>query len=222
MVRTCAPLRSPICPGDRVQVYEMEGAEARAFTVLHGPFTLIKEAHEAIVRWAAASGHCICGPSREVYLQSSRRRAGSGSSACPRPLSPLPQKTHNHHESLGSHDVGHEVEYELLQWQRPRIDPHHTRPVHLPNAVTQCERITGPQIQRRDDDRCCQQASPPPKLPPGYSPLDSDDGQRPDQFIYQIGPVPHRSPPFTRSSERGRRCGASATSSRHIRMPWAK
>ena len=50
----------------------MEGAEAMAFTVLHGPFTLIKEAYEAIVRWAVANGYCICGPSREVYLQHER------------------------------------------------------------------------------------------------------------------------------------------------------
>ena len=71
-VEACAPLRSTIPPGDRVQVYEMEGEQAAAFTVLHGPFTRIKEAHEAVIRWAEANGRRICGPSREVYLQYER------------------------------------------------------------------------------------------------------------------------------------------------------
>ncbi len=71
-VEACAPIRNAIPPSDRVQVYEMEGTETMAFTVLHGPFTLIKQAHEAVIRWAEANGRRICGPSREVYLQYER------------------------------------------------------------------------------------------------------------------------------------------------------
>lgn len=71
-VEACAPLRGAIPASDRVQVYEMEGAEAVAFTVLHGPFTLIGQAHEAVIRWAEANGRRICGPGREVYLHYER------------------------------------------------------------------------------------------------------------------------------------------------------
>ena len=71
-VEACAPLRDAIPPSDRVQVYEIEGTETMAFTVLHGPFMLIKEAHEAVIRWAEANGRRVCGPSREVYLQYDR------------------------------------------------------------------------------------------------------------------------------------------------------
>ena len=67
-VEACAPLQSAIPPSDQVQVYDMEGAETVAFTVLHGPFTRIKEAHEAVIRWAEANGKRLSGPSREVYL----------------------------------------------------------------------------------------------------------------------------------------------------------
>jgi len=71
-VEACVPLRSTIPASNRVQVCEMEGTETMAFTLLHGPFTLIKEAHQAVIRWAEANGRRICGPSREVYLQYER------------------------------------------------------------------------------------------------------------------------------------------------------
>jgi len=71
-VEACVPLRSAVPAGDRVQVYEMEGTETMAFTLLHSPFTLIGQAHEAVIRWAEANGRRICGPSREVYLQYER------------------------------------------------------------------------------------------------------------------------------------------------------
>ena len=68
-VEACVPLRGAIPESGRVRVYEMEGADAAASAVLHGPFTGIGRAHEAVIRWAEANGYRISGPSREVYLQ---------------------------------------------------------------------------------------------------------------------------------------------------------
>ena len=71
-VEACAPLASPIAPNDRVQVSEMEGAETMASTIHHGPFTALKQAHEAVIRWAETNGYRLSGPSREIYLQYER------------------------------------------------------------------------------------------------------------------------------------------------------
>ena len=71
-VEVCAPLQRTISASDRVQVSEMEGAETAASTIHHGPFTGIKQAHEAIIRWVEANDCRISGPSREIYLQYAR------------------------------------------------------------------------------------------------------------------------------------------------------
>lgn len=71
-VEACAPLAKAITSTDRMQVSEIEGAETMAATIHHGPFTQLKQAHEAVIRWAEANGYRLCGPSREIYLQYER------------------------------------------------------------------------------------------------------------------------------------------------------
>ena len=68
----CAPLPRRSRESDRVQVYRDGGRGDDGLDHPHGPFTRIKEAHEAVIRWAKANGRRICGPSREVYLQYER------------------------------------------------------------------------------------------------------------------------------------------------------
>lgn len=71
-VEVCVPLTKAIPTTDRVHVSEMEGVETMASTIHHGSFTEIKQAHEAVIRWAETNGYLLSGPSREIYLQYER------------------------------------------------------------------------------------------------------------------------------------------------------
>jgi DNA-binding transcriptional MerR regulator len=71
-VEVCAPLLKAIPAGGGVQVVDLEGVETMATTIHHGPFTELKQAHEAVMRWAERNDYRLSGPSREIYLQYER------------------------------------------------------------------------------------------------------------------------------------------------------
>ena len=71
-VEVCAPLLNAIPAAENVQVTELEGAETMASTIHPGPFTDLKQAHEAVIRWAEINGYRLSGPCREIYLQYER------------------------------------------------------------------------------------------------------------------------------------------------------
>lgn len=133
---------------------------------------------------------------------------------------PLPQKPRNQHKPLHRHDIGHKVEQQLFQWQRPRMNAHHPRAVHPPDAMPQGKPITRTEIHRPNRHHRPHQTTPTPQLPPRREPLNNNHRHRPPQFIAQIRPVPayqslhHNSPPPAGFSTR-----AKPTVSKHTRMP---
>ena len=68
-IEVVMPLSEEIPPGQRVQVYELPGAENMACVVHTGPFATIGEAYDAIAKWIDKNGYQIVGPGRELNLR---------------------------------------------------------------------------------------------------------------------------------------------------------
>jgi effector-binding domain-containing protein len=68
-IEVVMPLSEEIPAGQRVQVYELPGAEKMACVVHTGPFATIGEAYDAIAKWIDQNGYEIVGPGRELNLR---------------------------------------------------------------------------------------------------------------------------------------------------------
>ena len=62
-------LRCRVPEKGRMRVQELP-ATLMAATIHHGPYTMMGQAHEAILRWSEANGYRIVGPDREIYIYS--------------------------------------------------------------------------------------------------------------------------------------------------------
>jgi DNA-binding transcriptional MerR regulator len=65
----CEPLAATFQANDPVQSYTLQGVDAAASTLHHGPFVTIGEAYASLTKWIEENGYQICGPSREIYLR---------------------------------------------------------------------------------------------------------------------------------------------------------
>lgn len=54
----------------RVQVYDLPAVAAMASIIHHGPFNTLHQAYSALGAWIQANEYRICGPDREIYIQS--------------------------------------------------------------------------------------------------------------------------------------------------------
>jgi len=68
-IEVVMPLSEVIPSSERVQVYELPGAEKMACVVHTGPFATIGEAYDAIAKWIDQNGYHIVGPGRELNLR---------------------------------------------------------------------------------------------------------------------------------------------------------
>jgi DNA-binding transcriptional MerR regulator len=68
-IEVVMPLGDEIAPSQRVQVYELPGADKMACVVHTGPFATIGEAYDAIAKWIDQNGYHIVGPGRELNLR---------------------------------------------------------------------------------------------------------------------------------------------------------
>ena len=68
-IEVVMPLEGELAPGQRVQVYDLPGAEKMACVVHTGPFATIGEAYDALARWIDQNGYQIVGPGRELNLR---------------------------------------------------------------------------------------------------------------------------------------------------------
>jgi effector-binding domain-containing protein len=67
-IEVAAPVSKSIKGSDRVEVYELPGAEHAASTVHNGPYQTIGEAYNAILTWCQAHNYQPLTPCREIYL----------------------------------------------------------------------------------------------------------------------------------------------------------
>jgi effector-binding domain-containing protein len=70
----CEPITVNLRGNDRIKAYDLPAVETMASVVHKGPFNTISQAYSAIMSWVQANGYRICGPDREIYLQT----AGDG------------------------------------------------------------------------------------------------------------------------------------------------
>lgn len=68
-VEVAVPTLRPVAPCGRVTARELPGEPLVACTVYTGGYERTDEALQAILRAVAASGYCVAGPWREVYLR---------------------------------------------------------------------------------------------------------------------------------------------------------
>lgn len=68
-LEVCEVIDAELPPSARVRVKDLPAVEMMACTVHHGPFKLLSNGYQALMRWAEANGYRFCGPSREVYIQ---------------------------------------------------------------------------------------------------------------------------------------------------------
>ena len=68
-IEVVMPLGEPIDPSQRVQVYELPGAEKMACVVHNGPFATLGQAYDALAKWIDENGYHIVGPGRELNLR---------------------------------------------------------------------------------------------------------------------------------------------------------
>lgn len=68
-IEVVMPLSEEIPANERVQVYELPGAEKMACVVHTGPFATIMEAYNALAKWIDQNGYQIVGPGRELNLR---------------------------------------------------------------------------------------------------------------------------------------------------------
>src|SRR5512138_3890072 len=60
-IEVVMPLSEPIAPGQRVQVYDLPGAEKMACVVHNGPFATLGQAYDALAKWIDQNGYHIVG-----------------------------------------------------------------------------------------------------------------------------------------------------------------
>jgi DNA-binding transcriptional MerR regulator len=68
-IEVVMPLSEPIAPSQRVQVYDLPGAEKMACVVHNGPFATLGQAYDALAQWIDQNGYHIVGPGRELNLR---------------------------------------------------------------------------------------------------------------------------------------------------------
>lgn len=68
-IEVVMPLSEEISSNQRVNVYELPGAEKMACVVHTGPFATIGEAYDALAKWIGQNGYQIVGPGRELNLR---------------------------------------------------------------------------------------------------------------------------------------------------------
>jgi DNA-binding transcriptional MerR regulator len=68
-IEVVMPLSEGIASDQRVNVYELPGAEKMACVVHTGPFATIGEAYDALAKWIDQNGYQIVGPGRELNLR---------------------------------------------------------------------------------------------------------------------------------------------------------
>jgi effector-binding domain-containing protein len=68
-IEVVMPLDDELAPSQRVQVYDLPGAEKMACVVHTGSFATIGEAYDAIAKWIDQNGYQIVGPGRELNLR---------------------------------------------------------------------------------------------------------------------------------------------------------
>ena len=68
-IEVVMPLGEPIEPSQRVQVYELPGAEKMTCVVHNGPFATLGQAYDAPAKWIDENGYHIVGPGRELNLR---------------------------------------------------------------------------------------------------------------------------------------------------------
>ncbi len=64
----CEPVGPQAVSAGNVRVYDLPAIEA-ASIIHHGPFNQLTEAYAALFRWIEENGYQICGPEREIYLE---------------------------------------------------------------------------------------------------------------------------------------------------------
>jgi len=75
----CEPIESQLAESRRIKVHTLPPVQAMACAVHHGPFNTLQGAYDSILKWIDGNGYRICGPGREVYLQT----AGNSSQTDP-------------------------------------------------------------------------------------------------------------------------------------------
>jgi effector-binding domain-containing protein len=65
----CEPIAAALPGTERIKVYDLPAIETMACTVHHGPFNLLSQAYNELMKWIEANGYRICGPDREIYIQ---------------------------------------------------------------------------------------------------------------------------------------------------------
>jgi effector-binding domain-containing protein len=65
----CEPIAAALPGNERIRVYDLPAVETMACTVHHGPFNALSQAYNELMKWIEANGYRICGPDREIYVQ---------------------------------------------------------------------------------------------------------------------------------------------------------
>ncbi len=65
----CQPIAGNPRGSERIKVYDLPAVETMVSVVHKGPFTTLNQAYSAIMSWVQANGYRLCGPDREIYLQ---------------------------------------------------------------------------------------------------------------------------------------------------------
>lgn len=71
-IEVCEPIEADLPESQRVKVRQLDGAAMMACVLHHGPFVIIGQAYEALMKWIGENGYHIVGPGREVYLREAR------------------------------------------------------------------------------------------------------------------------------------------------------
>lgn len=65
----CEPIATALPGNERIKVYDLPAVEMMACTVHHGSFHTLSQAYNELMKWIEANGYRICGPDREIYIQ---------------------------------------------------------------------------------------------------------------------------------------------------------
>jgi effector-binding domain-containing protein len=65
----CEPVAVSLPGSEPIKVYDLPAVESMACTVHHGSFNTLSQAYNELMKWIEANGYRICGPDREIYIQ---------------------------------------------------------------------------------------------------------------------------------------------------------
>lgn len=71
-VEVCEPVAAGAVLNGKASVKELPEVESMACVIHHGPFSTLPQAYQALMEWIQTNGYRICGPDREIYLETGK------------------------------------------------------------------------------------------------------------------------------------------------------